>query len=239
MTNAIKLNCLIVDDEPLARKGLEDYVNDIDFLSLAGSCENALKASALLHEKEIDLILLDIHMPKISGIEFLKTLKNPPLVILTTAYPDYALESYTLDVIDYLVKPIPFDRFLKAVQKAYDYHLLARHRLTTPDYFFIKCDNKYEKVNYSEVLYVEAMQNYCILYTTGKKLIAYITLSGLEEQLPKHRFLKVHKSFIVAVDKINSLDGSEILIGTARIPISRTLKDDVLQKIMGNNLFRR
>lgn len=239
MSNAAKLNCLIVDDEPLARKGLEEYMRDVDFLHFVGSCENAVKAVSFLSKGNVDLILLDIHMPKVSGIEFLKTLQHPPLVIFTTAYPEYALESYALDVIDYLVKPIPFDRFLKAVQKARDYHALKQKAPPAPDYFFIKCDHKYEKVSYSEVLYVEAMQNYCIIYTPGRKLITYITLTGLEEQLPKDRFLKVHKSFIVSLEKINSLDGSEILIGTARIPISRTLKDDVLQKIMGNNLFSR
>ncbi|MBX2944325.1 MAG: response regulator transcription factor [Cyclobacteriaceae bacterium] len=239
MSSTVKLNCLIVDDEPLARKGLEEYVKDIDFLQWAGSCEDALKAGTFLREGNIDLILLDIHMPKLSGIEFLKTLQHPPLVIFTTAYPDYALESYALDVMDYLVKPISFDRFLKAVQKAYDYHLLVQKPSAAPDYFFIKVDHKYEKINYTDVLYAEAMQNYCIIYTASKKLITYITLSGLEEQLPKDRFLKVHKSFIVSLEKINAVDGSEILVGTARIPISRTLKDEVLKKIMGNKLFRR
>ncbi|GIV37070.1 MAG: DNA-binding response regulator [Cyclobacteriaceae bacterium] len=239
MTSAVKLNCLIVDDEPLARKGLQEYVKDVDFLQLAGSCEDALKAASLLREGNIDLILLDIHMPKLSGIEFLRTLKNPPLIIFTTAYPDYALESYALDVLDYLVKPISFDRFLKAAQKAHDYHALKHRAPGTPDYFFIKCDHKYERVSFSEVLYVEAMQNYCILYTTGRKLITYITLTGLEERLPKDRFIKVHKSFIVSLEKINAIDGNEIQIGTARIPISRAMKDKVIQKILGSNLFRR
>jgi DNA-binding LytR/AlgR family response regulator len=178
-------------------------------------------------------------MPKLSGIDFLKTLNSPPMIIFTTAYSEYALEGYSLDIIDYLVKPIPFERFLKAVQKAYDYHSLKHKATLNPDYFFIKCDHKYERISYSEVLYVEAMQNYCIIYTLGRKLIAYITLTGLEEQLPKQRFLKVHKSFLVSVDKINALDGNEILIGAARIPISRSLKDEIVQKIMGNKLFKR
>jgi DNA-binding LytR/AlgR family response regulator len=161
------------------------------------------------------------------------------MIIFTTAYPEYALEGYSLDIIDYLVKPIPFERFLKAVQKAHDYHSLKQKTPVTPDYFFIKSDHKYERINYSEVLYVEAMQNYCIIYAHGRKLIAYITLTGLEKQLPKERFLKVHKSFLVSVEKINALDGHEILIGDARIPISRTLKDEIVQKIMGNTLFKR
>jgi DNA-binding LytR/AlgR family response regulator len=208
----MKLNCLIVDDEPLARKGLEEYVKEVSFLHLAGTCENALKASAYLKENPIDLMLLDIQMPKLSGIDFLKT-----------------------------VKPIPFDRFLKAVQKAFDYHQLKQKAGSTdsPNFFFIKCDHKFEKVNYADVLYIEAMQNYCILHITDRKMIAYITIGGLEEQLPSPRFLKVHKSFIVSLEKIKALDGNDIMIGNSRIPISRGLKDEVTTKIMGTNLFKR
>ncbi|HEU5291097.1 MAG TPA: LytTR family DNA-binding domain-containing protein [Cyclobacteriaceae bacterium] len=236
----MKLNCLIVDDEPLARKGMEEYVKEITFLQLAGSCENAVRASDYLNEGKIDLMLLDIQMPKLSGIEFLKTLKNPPLVIFTTAFSEYALESYSLDVIDYLVKPIPFDRFLKAVQKAFDFHTLKlKASNEAEDFFFIKCDHKFEKVNFSDVLYVESMQNYSIIHTPDRKMITYITLTGLEEQLPAARFLKVHKSFIVSLEKVSALDGNDILIGNARIPISRGIKDEVTAKIMGNHLFKR
>ncbi len=239
----MKLNCLIIDDEPVARKGLEEYVTEVEFLHLAGKCENAVKASALLHDGKIDLLLLDIHMPKLSGIEFLKTLKNSPMVIFTTAYSEYALEGYALDIIDYLVKPIPFERFLKAAQKAHDFFVLKQKAevsaTTPPEYFFIKCDHKFEKVNYSDVLYVEAMQNYCIIHTAERKMITYITFSGLESQLPADRFLKVHKSFLVSLNKIKAVEGNEILIRNARVPISRNLKDEVLLKIMGDNLFKR
>lgn len=237
----MKLNCLIVDDEPLARKGMEEYVKEVSFLQLVGSCKNAMKASSYVNEENIDLMLLDIQMPRLSGIDFLKTLNNPPLIIFTTAFSEYALESYSLDVIDYLVKPIPFDRFLKAVQKAFDFHAL---RLkgdadSAQEFFFIKCDHKFERLNFSDVCYVESMQNYCIIHTADRKLITYITLTGLEEQLPVNRFLKVHKSYIVSLEKIKALDGHEILIGHSRIPISRSIKDEVVNKIMGNNLFKR
>lgn len=237
----MKLNCLIVDDEPLARKGMEEYVKEVTFLQLVGSCENALKASNYLHEGRVDLMLLDIQMPKLSGIDFLKTLQHPPLVIFTTAFSEYALESYSLDVIDYLVKPIPFDRFLKAVQKAFDFYTLKQKAGSDSgeNFFFIKCDHKYEKVNYSDVLHIEAMQNYCIIHTADRKMITYITMTALEEQLPDNRFLKVHKSFIVSLEKVKALDGNEILIGSARIPISRGLKDEVVKKIMGDNLLTR
>lgn len=235
----MKLNCLIVDDEPMARKGLEEYVKDISFLEHIGSCENAFKATEFLQQYQVDLMLLDIQMPNLTGIEFLKSLENPPLVIFTTAHPDFALESYSLDVLDYLVKPILFDRFQKAAQKAYDYQLLRASSMSSPDYFFIKCDHVFEKVHFNDVLYVEAMQNYCILHTPARKLIAYITLTGLEEKFPIGKFMKVHKSFIVSLDKITALDGNDLFIGKASIPVSRSLKDDVMARVMGNNLFKR
>lgn len=238
----MKISCLIIDDEPVARKGLEEYVNEIDFLHLAAQCENPVKAARYLNEQSVDLILLDIHMPKVSGIDFLKSLRNPPLVIFTTAYSDYALEGYSLDVVDYLMKPITFERFLKAAQKAFELcqlkRLAADHK-THSDYFFVKAESKYEKVNYSEVRYIESLQNYVIIHTTSKKLITYMTLTSIESQLPADQFLKVHKSFIVSIAGIKSIDGNEIIIGDSRIPISRNLKDQVVNRIIGNNLFKR
>jgi DNA-binding LytR/AlgR family response regulator len=239
----MKLNCLIIDDEPLARKGLQEYVDEIDFLRRIASCENALKASQFLNESKVDLLYLDIHMPKVSGIDFLKTLKHPPMTILTTAYTDYAIEGYALDVIDYLVKPITFERFLRASQKAMEFfQLRARaenNASDQTDYFFIRCDSKFEKIFFADVSYVEALQNYVIIHVPGRKLITYITLTGLENQLPKDRFVKVHKSYIVSVPHVQAIEGSEILIGDNRIPISRNLRDDVILQIMGNRLFKR
>jgi DNA-binding LytR/AlgR family response regulator len=237
----MNLKCIIVDDEPVARKGLEEYVNDTGFLQLVGKCENAIKAMTLLNEKNVDLIFLDIQMPKLSGIDFLKSLREPPMVIFTTAYPEYALESYELDVIDYLVKPITFERFVKAAQKALDYKSLRENvtKGSTSDFFFVKCDHKYEKINYVDVLYIEAMQNYSIIHTGSKKLIAYITFSGIESKLPSDQFLKVHKSYIVHIPKINAVEGNEILIGSARIPISRNLKEEVMKRVVEGNLFKR
>jgi DNA-binding LytR/AlgR family response regulator len=238
----MQMNCLIIDDEPIARKGLEEYVRDIDFLHLVGQCENPLKASTFLTEHQVDLIFLDIHMPKISGIDFLKTLRNPPLVIFTTAFPQYALEGYELDVTDYLVKPITFERFLKAAQKAHEVFSLKRlagQPREETDYFFVKCDSKFEKLFFRDVLYVESLQNYVVIHTAEKKLITYITLSGLESQLPKDQFLKVHKSFVISVPHVKVIEGNEIVIGESRIPISRNLKDEVVHQILGNKLFKR
>ncbi len=238
----MKLNCLIVDDEPVARKGIAEYVNEIDYLNLVGQCENSLKAGKYVAQQPVDLIYLDIHMPKLSGIEFLKTLRDPPLVILTTAYSDYALEGYALDIVDYLVKPIAFERFLKASQKALE---ITRMRKMVSgqagdlDYFFIKCDNKYEKVFYDEVLFIEALQNYVVIHARDRKMITYMTMTGLEQRLPANRFLKVHKSFIVGLSHVRALDGNDILIGEKRIPISRALKERVVSRIVGNRLFKR
>jgi DNA-binding LytR/AlgR family response regulator len=237
----MNLRCLIIDDEPIARRGMEEYVNEVPFLHLAGACESAVKAAAWLAENQADLLLLDIRLPRLSGIDFLKSLKQPPLVIFTTAFPEYALEGYELDVIDYLVKPISFDRFLKAAQKANDFFSL-KQKTAAPGitgYFFIKCNHKFEKVNFTDLLYVEAMQNYCIVHVPGRKLITYITFSSLQEKLPPQRFVKVHKSYLVALDKVTAIEGNEILIGQSRIPISRHLKDEVMKRIMGNNLFKR
>lgn len=235
----MKLNCLIVDDEPMARKGLEEYVTDISFLQLAGSCESAMAATAFLKKQSVDLMLLDINMPQVTGIEFLKSLSQPPLVIFTTAHPEHALESYALDVLDYLVKPITVERFQRAAQKAYDYQLLKTAALPGPDFFFIKCDHVFEKIFFNDVLYIESMQNYCILHTVARKLIAYITLTALEEKLPPTRFIKVHKSYIVNLQQVTALDGNDLFINKVQIPVSRTLKDEVMKRVMGNNLFKR
>jgi len=227
-----------VDDEPIACKGMEEYIGDVSYLTHMGSFESAAEAGTFLSSQSVDLMLLDIRMPKLSGIEFLKTLKEPPLIIFTTAFPDYALESFELNVLDYLVKPISFDRFKKSAQRALDYSLLKQPQ-TVPDYFFIKSNQKLEKVSFDEILFVEAMQNYCIIHTGSRKLICYITLTSINEKLPSDRFMKVHKSFIVSLEKILALDGNALIIATSRIPVSRSLKSELMNRITGNNLLKR
>ena len=238
----MKLNCLIIDDEPVARKGMAEYILEVDFLNLVAQCENPLKAATFLGQDSIDLLYLDIKMPRLSGVDFLRTLRNPPLVIFTTAYSTYALEGYALDIVDYLVKPIPFERFFKASQKAFEIIRLRRmasEQISDVDYFFVKCENKFEKIFLNQVLFVEALQNYVVIHTADRKLITYITLAGLEQQLPGDRFLRVHKSYIVGLSHITAIDGNDIRISEQRIPISRNLKEVVVNKIMGDRLFRR
>ncbi|RAW01706.1 LytR/AlgR family response regulator transcription factor [Pseudochryseolinea flava] len=238
-----KLNCIIIDDEPVARKGLQEYIEALEFLSLRGTGENTFKAAELLRIHSVDLMFLDIQMPHQSGLAFLKELSNPPITILTTAYSEHAVEGFSLDVIDYLVKPIPFERFKKACQKAYDFQQLRMKASSQPDsvesYFFVKCDGKFEKIFFHEVRYVEALQNYAVIYTAGRKFITYITLSGVEAKLPEKKFLKVHKSFIVGLEHVRAIEGNELIIESSRIPISRSLRDEVLHRIMGSHLFKR
>ncbi|HZG22983.1 MAG TPA: LytTR family DNA-binding domain-containing protein [Chitinophagaceae bacterium] len=239
----MKIKCLVIDDEPLARKGMQEYIAEIDFLELTQTCENAMQANAFLHHQEINLIFLDIEMPKLSGIDFLKQLKKPPAVILTTAYSNYALESYELDVIDYLVKPISFQRFFKAVMKAKDF-LAAKSgenldAAASKGYFFVKVNNKFEKVHYEEVLFVEALQNYVAIHLARKKLVSYITLSNIEKQLPATLFMRVHKSYIVALDKIGAIELHSVLIGSTKIPVSRTLKEKLRLRVVESRLVKR
>ncbi len=242
----MNINCIIIDDEPLARKGLTEYIQNIDFLNLTGSYEDALKAAAAISENEIHLLFLDIELPRISGLDFLKTLKHPPIIILTTAYPQYALESFDLNVLDYLVKPISFPRFLKSVTRAKEQLHLMHQIIAAPatlrsddDYIFIKTDNKLLRIFFNDILFAEALQNYVAIHTAEKKFISYLTFKSVEDKLPAHKFLKVHKSYIVQIARVDAFQNNELQIGTLKIPVSRNLKDEVLKKIFENKYLKR
>jgi DNA-binding LytR/AlgR family response regulator len=237
----MKIKCIIIEDEPVARKILLEFVEEVEYLELIGVAENPLKAMPLLDDNNIDLLFLDINMPKINGIDFLKSFKSDANIIITTAYPVYAVEAYGLDVLDYLVKPISFDRFLKACNKAKEFRELKNNAQPNnpDDHFFIKCDNQIEKVYYDELLYAEAMMNYVLLYTNSKKMMVYITIRGLEEQLPPKTFLKVHKSFIVNISKIKSIEGNILNIGTAKISVSQNLREKVMNEIIKDKMIKR
>ncbi|MFT4153762.1 LytR/AlgR family response regulator transcription factor [Parafilimonas sp.] len=239
----MKLKCIIIDDEPIARKILQEFIEEIDYLEFAGEAENPLKAMSLLNDDNIDLIFLDINMPKINGIDFLKNSKTTANVIMTTAYAEYAVEAYGLDVLDYLVKPIAFDRFLKACNKAKETGALRKNLQTQPnkfdDHFFIKCNNQIEKVFYDDLLYAEAMLNYVMLCTSSKKMMVYVTIKNLEEQLPAGIFIKVHKSFIVNKTKIKSIEGNILDIGIEKITISQNLREKVIAEIVKDKMIKR
>jgi DNA-binding LytR/AlgR family response regulator len=239
------IRCIIIDDEPLARRGLKEYVNDVDFLHLEAEFDTALKATRLLGEGNVQLIFLDIQMPKITGLEFFKTLQHAPPVIFTTAYPEFALDGFELNALDYLVKPISFERFLKAAMRAKEYYEVRTKNISEAqtsgrgDFFFIKADNKLVRIYFDDILYIEALQNYVSIHTQSKKYITYLTFKSIEEYLPTERFIKTHKSFIVSLSKVEHIDGNDIRIGDHHIPISRTSKEEVLERLLKGRFLKR
>jgi len=240
----MKIKCVIIDDEPLARKGLKEYVSDVDFLELVGEFDHPIKATELIGRGEVQLIYLDIQMPRLSGIDFFKTLSKAPPVIFTTAYPQYAVEGFELNALDYLVKPVSFDRFFKAALKAKEYYEtreknVAEGAPSSAGYFFIKADNKLIKLVYDDILFIEALQNYVVIHTKERKYITYLTFKSVEEYLPAEKFLKTHKSYIVATGKIDSIEGNIIRIGTHDVPISRNLKEEVMDVLLKGKFLKR
>jgi DNA-binding LytR/AlgR family response regulator len=240
------LQCVVIDDEPLARECIANYIGEVDFLQLAGTGNNPVDLNRLLDESKIDLVFLDIHMPIMNGIDYLKMTSRLPMVIITTAYPSYALDGFQLDVLDYLVKPITFNRFFKAVTKAKDHHELLQRSAKAEtntndvngDHFFIKCDYKYERIYFDEILFVEAMQNYVSIHTTKGKYITLLYMKNVEQNLDKNAFIRIHKSYIVAVSKIEAIENNEIIIQSHRIPISRSYRDLVIGKVVNNKLWK-
>jgi DNA-binding LytR/AlgR family response regulator len=235
------MKCIIVDDEPLAIEILESYVSKVEQLRLEGSFRNAISAFTFLQQHQVDLIFLDIQMPKLSGIDFLKTLKNPPKVIFTTAFRDYAIEGFELEVADYLLKPIPFDRFLKAVAKVL--HQPVAQPLVPSgkpdagdDFVYFKVDKKMVKTRMTDILYIESIKDYVKVRTPEKEIITQQKISYLEESLPKEKFLRIHRSFIINRDRIDAYSATEIEIGKFHIPVGRNYKNDVM-KALGKNVF--
>src|SRR4051812_18257620 len=207
-----KLSCIIVDDEPVARKILEEFTGQVPYLDLLGKFESAMKAEEFLRGNKPDLIFLDIEMPKVSGLQMLKRFNIESMVILTTAFPQYALDGYELDIIDYLLKPFALQRFLKAVQKARDFQEMKTKSVNTtpPSYIFIKSDKRIEKVELSDILYAEVLGNYMTIHTDRKSIIAYLTMKSLQSQLSPNDFIKIHQSFLVNRSKIESVEGNDL-----------------------------
>lgn len=223
-----KINCLIVDDEPIAREGINDYCNELGIINVVGMCKNAIIANELLQSHKIDLIFLDINMPLLTGLEWLKTLKNSPLVVITSAYSEHALESFNFDVIDYLLKPISFNRFLQAVNKAE--RLLNTE--TQQESLFIKTSNAIKRVKIDEILFIESMQNYIKIYTKNDVVISHTTLKQIREELPNSMFIQTHKSYLVSKKNIHEIIGNMIIINDHQIPISVRLKKEVIEKLL-------
>jgi two-component system LytT family response regulator len=239
----MRLNCLIVDDEPIARNGLAEDIKEFDFLRIAGLAENAFQALQFLSNPEpIDLLFLDIDMPGLSGLDFLKLVRVKPIVIITTAYQQYAINGFELGVMDYLLKPISPERLGVAVKKAKEWYLLKNQGAVeqeTNDFLYVKCNGKYEKIRFSEILYIEAANNYVLIHTAGKRFITYHTLKGIEGQLPLNQFVKVHKSFIVSRGHIDQINGAEIIINEVPIPLSRNFRDSFQKSVVIGKSFRR
>ncbi|MBN1997950.1 response regulator transcription factor [candidate division KSB1 bacterium] len=231
----MKIRCAIIDDEFLARQYLKDYVSKIPFLELKGDFNSPLKVFDLLNSNEIDLLFLDISMPDISGLDFIKSLDKQPFIILTTAYREYALDGYELNVTDYLLKPFPFERFLKAVNKVMNlmelkFKIDKSSDSASPkaqildDYLVIRADRKYYKIDYNDLIYIQGQKAYVTFYTIRQQITALVSLRELEEKLPSDRFIRIHKSFIVAIKKIQALEGNSIVIGSKYLPIGKNYR---------------
>lgn len=229
------INTLIVDDEPLALDVLETYIEKVPDLHLVKRCSNALEANEVLRTQKIDLLFLDIQMPQLTGIDFLKTLTDPPLVVFTTAYPNYAIEGFELDALDYLLKPISFDRFLKAVNRATEQIKLHHSAVQTEEngetFIFVKADKKLVKVNYDEIIYIEGLKDYVRIHCNSQRVITLQTMKSLEDKLPQSQFKRIHRSFIVNISKIHAILGNMVEVmekGLAKhLPIGKNYRDEV------------
>ncbi len=228
------MNCLAIDDEPLALDVIEDFSGRIPFLKLAGRCTSAMEAIEIINKERIDLIFLDINMPHITGTEFIKSLESPPLIIFTTAYSEFAVEGFELNAIDYLVKPIAFNRFLKAVNKAYELFSLKQvktvsQKATTgpeEEYLLVKADYSTVKIMLNDILYIEGLKDYVKIYRGGKPVLTKSTMKNIEDKLSGKKFVRVHKSYIVALTKIESIENQRIIIGEKRIPVGDQYREN-------------
>jgi two-component system, LytTR family, response regulator len=233
-----KIRCLLVDDEPLAIALLQKHVKQLDFLEVADTCPNALKALEILKKADIDLMFLDIRMPAISGIDFLKTLRHPPKVIITTAYREYALEGYDLDIVDYLLKPITFDRFFKAIERYLRINDLSAPRIDPappgePSNLLIKAGYKNIRVNTDDILYIESVKDYVKIITTGETIMAKYRISDMENELSAKGFLRIHRSFIVNLKQVSAFTTSDVEIGKTELPIGDSYKGLVAKRLKG------
>jgi len=234
-----KVTCMIVDDEPMAREIISSFVGKIHNLELVATCKNVSEAFSVLQKESIQLIFLDINMPEISGLSLAKSIQHKSQVIFTTAYREYAIEGFDLQAVDYLLKPISFDRFLKAVQKYFDLHISKETVKKEVQYLeketsiFVRSDRKMVKVRFKEINYIESLSDYVKIFTDKETIITRETISNIESKLPSNKFLRTHRSYIVSMPKIDSFTNEFLELDKKAIPISRSYKENVLQKLAG------
>lgn len=237
------MKCLIIDDEPLARFHLKEMSDQIDFLEVVDTCATALEANSKVQEKQIDLLFLDINMPYLTGLEFLEQLENPSLCILTTAYSEYALEGYRLQVVDYLLKPIAFNRFYQAVNKAQQQFIMSEKvKRNTPlddPFLYVRQSDSFIKVSWVDILFIESMQNYTKLHFKDKSLVIHQTMKAIEESLPVEHFFRIHKSFLINITHIDMISGGRLFINKIELPISRTRKEELLNQVVYKKLISK
>ena len=239
------MRCIAVDDEPLALKIIEDFVQKIPYLELVATSSSAIEAGELLKREQVDLMFLDINMPHLTGVDFVRMTDNLPLVIFTTAYPDYALTGYELSVVDYLLKPFSFDRFYKAVSKAYDLFQL-RHSLPAgqgstaplpqPEYLMVRVEYSTVRIDIDDILFVEGLKDYVKIATPHKNYVTKSSMKNVEEKLPSDRFKRVHKSFIVNLDKVQAFENNHLVIGDHKIPLGSNNREEFLRFLEKNRL---
>ncbi|HOW24693.1 MAG TPA: LytTR family DNA-binding domain-containing protein [Bacteroidales bacterium] len=234
-----RMRCIIVDDEPLSREILEKYISETPFLGLEGSCSDAFEALEAIRGGSIDLIFLDINMPRLSGIELMKIMEHPPLVIFTTAYPEYALEGFELDVVDYLVKPFGYERFLKAVNKALDrLQVKLDPRAFMSDYIVVKSEKKIYKVNFDSIRFIQSVGDYLRLVTDRQVIIVHDTMKNMATLLPGDQFIRIHKSYLVNLMHIMYIDGNQVNMGQEKLPVGATYKEDLLKRLSEDTPLR-
>lgn len=222
------LNCLAIDDEPLALDIIQEYVKKVPFLNMIGTFTDPVSATEVLQKGKVDLLFLDIQMPNLTGLEFLNTLQKKPAVIFTTAYDEYAVESYNFNTIDYLLKPISFDRFMKAVNKANEM-LTSSENTNENKYIFIKADYKIHKIAIDDIFYVEGYKDYVRIYTPEKRYVTRESMKNMDDMLPNDRFLRIHRSYIISIEKFSAIEGNMIVLGEEKLPIGKSYKEEVLR----------
>ncbi|MEO6168707.1 MAG: LytTR family DNA-binding domain-containing protein [Chitinophagales bacterium] len=238
MQNTNFLNCVIVDDEPLAIEGLKRQLKSLDFLNLSATFHNAIEASSFIEINNVDLLFLDVNMPHLSGLGMLRSLSRRPLVIFTTAHPDHAMEAFKFDAVDYLLKPFSFENLMKAINKAV-LMLKAKSHRDGPEHFFVKSEGKYHRLYFNEIKFIEGMKDYVKIHSDKESLAVAMNLSSITEKLPTETFVRVHKSYIVNKNRITKFDSFELMLDTVSIPIGNVYRESVVGEVLSDDLIRR